>query len=92
MRGRSSNLKAVNYFLYILKSETAVKSYVGITNNLKRRLSEHNSGKHFYTKRYCPWVMIYNEKYDSLKEARSREKYLKSASGRRFLKELFKAM
>lgn len=60
-----------------------------MTNDLIRRLSEHNSGKHFYTKRYCPWVMIYSEEYDSLKEARAREKYLKSSSGRRFLKELF---
>ena len=33
--------------------------------------------------------MIYNEKYDNLKEARGREKYLKSATGRKFLKELF---
>jgi putative endonuclease len=79
----------MRYFLYLLKSNTANKSYVGITNNLKRRLSEHNSGKHFYTKRYCPWKMIYNEEYDSLIEARAREKYLKSSSGRRFLKELF---
>jgi len=60
-----------------------------MTNNLDRRLKEHNSGKHFYTKRHCPWVMIYNEKYDNLKEARKREKYLKSASGRKLIKELF---
>jgi len=80
----------MNYFLYILKSNIHQKSYTGITNNLDRRLAEHNSGKNFYTKRHCPWVMIYKEKYDSLKEARNREKYLKSASGRKFLKELFK--
>ena len=79
----------MKYFIYILKSLTARKSYVGMTNDLDRRLREHNSGKHFYTKRYCPWIMIYNEKYDSLKEARRREKYLKSSSGRKFLKELF---
>ncbi|MFA6257435.1 MAG: GIY-YIG nuclease family protein [Candidatus Paceibacterota bacterium] len=79
----------MNYFLYILKSTVSLKSYVGITNNLNRRLAEHNSGKSFYTKRHCPWTMIYNEKYDSLKEARKREKYLKSASGRKFLKKLF---
>jgi putative endonuclease len=76
-------------FLYVLKSTVRCKSYVGITNNLDRRLQEHNSGKHFYTKRHCPWVMIYSEKYDSLDEARKREKYLKSTSGRKFLKQLF---
>jgi len=79
----------MNYFLYILKSTISNKSYTGITNNLNRRLKEHNLGKHFYTKRHSPWIMIYNEKYDSLKEAREREKYLKSASGRKFLKKLF---
>jgi len=79
----------MNYFLYILQSINYKKSYTGITNNLDRRLLEHNSKKHFYTKRYCPWKMIYSEKYDNLKEARKREKYLKSASGRKFLKELF---
>ncbi len=78
-----------NYFLYILRSTVFNKSYTGITNNLDRRIKEHNSKKHFYTKRHCPWIMIYNEKYDNLEETRKREKYLKSASGRKFLKELF---
>ena len=55
----------MNYFLYILKSKISLKSYTGITNDLDRRLLEHNSGKHFYTKRHCPWIMIYNEKYVS---------------------------
>ena len=78
-----------NYFLYILRSQVSHKSYTGITNNLSRRLVEHNSGKHFYTKRHYPWIMIYNEECGSLKEARKREKHLKSASGRKFLKEIF---
>ena len=79
----------MRYFIYVLKSLSAKKSYVGITNNLQRRLMEHNSGKHVYTKRHKPWVMIYSEEYDSLKESREREKYLKSAIGRKFLKTLF---
>jgi putative endonuclease len=82
----------MNYFVYVLKSLTASKSYTGITNNLDRRLDEHNAGKHFDTKRHIPWVMIYNEEYDSLREARKREKYLKSASGRKFLREIFKKL
>lgn len=60
-----------------------------MTNDLARRLAEHNSGKHLYIKRYCPWVMIYSEEYDSLEEARDQEVYLKSSSGRKFLKNLF---
>lgn len=77
------------YTLYVLKSETAVKSYVGITDNLERRLKEHNSGKHLYTKRYVPWRVIYKETFDSFEEVRAREVYFKSATGRRHLKKIF---
>jgi predicted GIY-YIG superfamily endonuclease len=79
------------YFVYVLRSLSASKSYVGFTNNLVRRLGEHNEGKHFYTKRHAPWQIVYSEQYDTLKDARGREKYLKSAAGRRFLKtEVFR--
>lgn len=77
------------FVVYILKSSVAKKSYVGFTGDLHRRVQEHNNGKHFYTKRYAPWEVIYTEKYDTLTEAVLREKYLKTASGRRFLKKIF---
>ena len=77
------------FIVYVLKSNTADKSYVGLTNNINRRLREHNSGKHFYTKRYLPWVIIHEEEFDNFAEARKREKFLKSTNGRRFLKKLF---
>lgn len=80
----------MNHFVYVLQSLNKDKGYVGMTNNLERRLKEHNLGLSSYTKRHIPWKMIYHEEYDSLKDARSREKYLKSSSGRRFLKEVFK--
>jgi len=82
----------MNYFVYILKSKSARKSYVGMTNDVDRRLAEHNSGKHFYTKRYLPWEMIYSESCGNLESARKREKYLKSATGRKFLKEIFEKL
>jgi putative endonuclease len=65
------------------------KSYVGITDDVYRRLREHNSGKHSYTKRYMPWDLIYTEELTSIEEARKREKYYKSTTGRRALKRLF---
>ena len=77
------------FIVYVLKNEAALKSYVGVTDDLTRRLQEHNSGKHFYTKRYTPWRVIYTEKYATFKEARAREKYFKTTSGRRFLKKVF---
>ena len=77
------------YIVYVLKSKVTKKGYVGFTNDIDRRLLEHNSGKHFYTKRHKPWEVIYTENYDNLNEAVNREKYLKTASGRRFLKKIF---
>lgn len=78
----------MRYFVYVLRSVTYPKSYVGSTDNLERRLGEHNKGKSFYTSRYKPWKILYTEEFPSLKEARAREKYLKSRGGRRFLKDV----
>jgi len=77
------------FTVYILKSESANKSYVGMTDNLDRRFREHNSGRHLYTKRYLPWRLIHSEEFDAREDARKREKYFKSASGRRYMKRLF---
>ena len=77
------------YKVYVLRSKVAKKSYVGFTDNLDRRLIEHNSGKGFYTSRFAPWEIIHTEEYDSLEEAKEREKFLKTTSGRRFLKKIF---
>ena len=73
-------------WVYILKSRTVNKTYVGSTTDIDRRIQEHNSGKHTFTKRYLPWVVVYKERVADLLTARQREKYLKSAAGRRFIK------
>ncbi|HED06936.1 MAG TPA: GIY-YIG nuclease family protein [Ignavibacteria bacterium] len=78
------------FYVYVLKSINFDKSYVGFTNNLNRRLTEHNKGKSKYTNIYKPWKVVYKEEYNTRKEARKREKYLKSSAGRRFLKEIIK--
>ncbi len=74
------------YFVYILSSLVSKKGYVGITDNLERRLAQHNSGDSFYTKRHRPWKMISFEEFADRKSAREREKYLKSCVGRKYLK------
>ena len=80
----------MKYTVYVLKSLNQNKSYVGFTDNLERRIKEHNQGKSYYTKRYKPWELIYKEEYDNYEDAVKREKYLKSASGRGLvLKKLF---
>ena len=74
--------------VYILKSINNLKFYVGSTTDLNRRITEHNSGKTIYTKRYMPWIIIYIEEYSNLSDARKREKYLKSSAGRKFSKTI----
>jgi len=75
------------YFTYILKSINYPKTYVGHTNNLERRLFEHNSGLGNFTKRYCLWKIIYKEEYETEEESVKRETYFKTAAGRRWMKK-----
>ena len=78
----------MNHYVYILKSVTANKTYVGHTNNLERRLVEHNSGKSQFTRVFKPWKIIYTEEFVTREEAIKREKYFKSSSGRIFIKSI----
>ncbi|MEK7194374.1 MAG: GIY-YIG nuclease family protein [Patescibacteria group bacterium] len=58
--------------------------YVGSTEDVNKRLKQHNLGQVFSTKGRLPYKLIHSEKYQTLKEARSREKEIK---GSRILKE-----
>ena len=64
-------------YLIVTKKEHKFISYVGYTNNLKKRISLHNSGKGAKFTRGRKWTLIYKEKYKSKKEAISREYYIK---------------
>ena len=65
-------------------------TYVGYTNNLKKRISLHNAGKGAKFTRGRKWTLIYKEKYKSKKEAISREYYIKNnRSLRNFLKNKY---
>ena len=75
------------FFVYVLKSEKHYRFYVGMTQNLDKRIQEHNSGKTKSTKGFKPWNLFFFEEFDSRKEARNREKYLKSGIGREFIKD-----
>ena len=63
------------YYVYLLKNQVG-KIYYGSTNDLKRRLKEHNSSKSFSTKGYL-WKLVYYEAYLCEDDARMREKQLK---------------
>ncbi len=77
------------YFVYILQSLKSGRRYTGYTNNLERRLAEHNAGRTRSLFKYRPLEIIYTEEYNTLNEARSRERQIKSyRSGEAFKKLL----
>ena len=68
----------VMHFIYLLQSrKNNQKFYIGITSNLKKRITEHNNGESVYTNRYKPWEIIYFEAFLSRDDARNRERALK---------------
>ena len=68
------------FYVYILKSKKDNNFYIGSTNDLKRRINEHNSGLVFSTKSRMPFELVYYEAYKSEGDARKREKSLKLRS------------
>ena len=76
------------WVVYVLKSTVNGRSYTGSTNDINRRLSEHNSGKSKYTRSTRPFILIHKEAYNTRLEARRRELFLKSGKGRKIVKEI----
>ncbi|MFZ2150095.1 MAG: GIY-YIG nuclease family protein [Minisyncoccia bacterium] len=74
------------YYTYTLKSKKDGKIYTGYTQDLRKRPSEHNKGLSTYTKGRGPFILIYYEGCLLKDKARSRELYLKSGMGKRYLK------
>lgn len=65
------------WYVYILKSTAKNWHYVGSTNDIKRRIDDHNAGRSSSTKFYRPLVLVYKENYKDEKAARSREHEIK---------------
>ena len=83
----------MTYFVYILRSLKDGKLYIGATNNVSRRLIEHNKGKSKSTKARKPFILIYTEMFTTLSSARKREWYFKNTrEGNKWLKEKLKAV
>ena len=76
------------YFVYAIKSIKDGRIYVGLSSNIERRISEHNSGYVFSTKGFKPWKLIYKEEAINRKVARIRKKYFKSGFGKELLKSI----
>lgn len=75
----------IMFYNYVLQSSKNGDLYVGYTTDLKRRVIEHNQGLNQSTKPYRPWELVYYEACLSEKDAKRRERYLKTTQGRRLL-------
>ena len=78
------------FYVYLLKSiSNPEQRYIGQTDDLKKRLKDHNSGYSIHTAKYKPWKLVNYFAFSSKQAALDFEKYLKSGSGYVFSKRHF---
>jgi predicted GIY-YIG superfamily endonuclease len=76
------------WYVYIIRSTAfPVQEYTGATEDLKKRLADHNSGKSTHPAKFMPWSLIWYSAFLDKHRALEFEKYLKSHSGRAFAKK-----
>ena len=75
------------YYVYIIKSLTKDFKYIGFSSDLKKRFRHHNDGGNTSTSKYRPFKIVYYEGYLSEKDARRRERFLKSGRGREIIEQ-----
>ncbi|MCH7576171.1 MAG: GIY-YIG nuclease family protein [Candidatus Marinimicrobia bacterium] len=72
-------------YVYVLRSKSTGRYYVGITSDPAKRLRQHNLGQSRSTKAYIPWEMSCAVPYDSREDAAAVEKQLKSSKSRKVI-------
>jgi putative endonuclease len=75
------------YYVYVLQSEKDRKYYIGLASDIKKRSEEHNNGEVSTTKNRRPLKLIYWEGCLNQQDVASREKYLKTTWGKRYIKK-----
>ena len=78
------------WYTYVLQSKVNKQFYTGSTKDLRKRFQQHSDGKSTFTKSYRPYALIYYEACTNEADARSRELFLKSGMGKRYLKNRLK--
>ena len=74
------------YYVYILLSEAKTRTYTGVADDVEKRLKEHNDGKVISSRPYRPYKIMHTESFETLREARQKEKFYKSTTGRKRLR------
>ena len=80
------------FYAYVVRSLNLPFFYKGHCEDLLERLKQHNSGMTKSIKKYAPFEVVYFEEFQTREEAICREKYFKTAAGRRFLKSKLKRL
>ena len=80
------------YCTYILHSKKIDKFYTGHTNNIQRRLVEHNRGKTSFMEKGKPWILLYCKEFQNRSEAMILEKTIKKRGAARFLADIGKSV
>jgi putative endonuclease len=81
----------MTFHVYILRSETSGRFYVGQTKNLAERVAYHNANYSKSLKNRGPWRLVHNEPYATRTESLKREIYIKRQKDRRFIEALLSA-
>lgn len=76
------------FTVYVIKSLSASRYYIGVTTDLKERLKQHNSGSNQSTKNRGPWQVVYMEEFMDKKQAWLRERQIKKYKGGEAFKRL----
>lgn len=79
------------WYVYIIRSRIDGNNYVGLTNNLRERITLHNEGKVFSTKSRRPFELIYYEAHQNKHDAATREKFLKTGWGKNWIQKTLKS-
>jgi putative endonuclease len=78
----------MNYFVYILYSKQIDQYYVGHTQDIEKRLSQHNSARSKSTKKTSDWELVYQERFTTRGEAMRREQTIKKKKSRLYIESL----
>ena len=79
------------FSVYAIVSQQDGRIYVGMAQDINRRLAEHNAGKVKSTKGFTPWSLLHWELAGTAEQARAKEKYYKAGSGKKKLKAMVHA-
>lgn len=78
------------FYVYLIQSDShPEQKYVGITEDLKKRIAAHNSGQSTHTAKFMPWELVTYHAFQDKYKAYDFERYLKTGSGKAFASKRF---